>query len=247
VKKIIILVLMTVFVVPCLYADFSYEVGFVSSYVWRGWDLYPKNKPALQPSITYTFGKSGFSVNVWYSYILTDRGEVVDGIILKDLEEIDFTFNYDFSLSENVSLSIGMINYSFLWTPGYTFKDSNSQEFYATLGLPKLFLGPSLSVYYDINLGDGFYFELSGGHSFKLTDNAALELGATLGYNAGQYLSDDDDTGISDLTLSASLPFTIGKIGITPTVNYTHVFLEPLYREGDKKGKLWFAVNIAFN
>jgi uncharacterized protein (TIGR02001 family) len=241
VKKIFILILLTIFVVPGLYADFSYEVGFVSSYVWRGFDLYPKNKPAIQPSITYTFGKSGFSVNVWYSYILADRDQY------KDLEEIDFTFNYDFSLSENVSFSVGMINYSFLWTPGYTFKDGNTQEFYAVLGFPKVFLGPSVSVYYDINLGDGFYITLSGGHSFSLSDKTALELGATLGYNGGQYLNDDDETGISDLTLSASLPFTIGKVGITPTINYTHVFLEPLYREGDKKGKLWFALNIAFN
>lgn len=238
-KKIIILILLLTFVgAGSLFAQFSHEVDFVSSYVWRGWDLFPKNKPAIQPSITYTFGKSGFSVNVWASLNLTDRAE------LKNLDEIDLTLNYDFAVSENINFSVGFINYGFLWTYDYTFKDACTQEFYAVVGFPKMFLGPTLTVYYDINLGDGMYVELAGAHRFKMSENAALELGAALGYNGGQWT---DETGISDLTLSAALPFTIGKVGVTPGFNYTRVFIEDYYRPGDKKDKIWFSINFALD
>lgn len=237
-KKISVLILVSLVAFigsTNLHAGFSYEVGFVSSFVWRGMDLYPKNKPALQPSITYTCGDSGFSINMFASYTLTDRNE------LRELEEIDFTFNYDFQISENISLSVGMTNYGWYYIPDYTFKEGNTQEFYAILGFPRVFLGPSFSVYYDINLGDGLYASFSVGHAFKLSKKVNMEIGASLGYNRKQWI---DESGISDLNLSAAIPFSAGKLSITPSFNYTHVYLESLYREGNKKDKLWFAVII---
>ncbi|MCP4214364.1 MAG: hypothetical protein GY765_06890 [bacterium] len=238
-KKIAVLMIVLALIgLQNVYAGLTYEVGFVTSYVWRGFDMYPKNKPAIQPSITYQVGKSGFSINMWASFAMSDREE------LKELEEIDFTLNYDFQLSENVALSVGMINYGFYWIDDYTFKDGNTQEFYVTAGLPKMIFNPSISVYLDINLGDGLYIALSGGHSFKLSEKTNLELSATLGYNGKQWM---DESGISDLNFSAALPLTVGKFSIAPSINYTHVFLEPLYREGDKKEKLWAAVTIGIN
>jgi uncharacterized protein (TIGR02001 family) len=237
--SILILILLTVSIGSLdLHAGFSYEVGFVSSFVWRGMDLYPKNKPALQPSITYTFGDSGISISMFASYTLTDRNE------LRELEEIDFTFNYDFQISENISFSVGMTNYGWYYIPDYTFKDGNTQEFYAILGFPRFFLGPSFSVYYDINLGDGLYALFSLGHTFKLSGKTHMEISASLGYNRKQWI---DESGISDLNLSAAIPFSVGKLSITPSIHYTHVFLESLYREGNKKEKLWFAVLIGIN
>ncbi len=220
-----------------LHAGFSYEVGFVSSFVWRGSDVYNK-RSAFQPSITYTFGDSGISINLWASYVLTNRDEY------KEFDELDFTFNYDFQISENVLLSVGMINYGYYYIPHYTCKNGNTQEFYAILGFPRVFLGPSFSVFYDINLGDGLYALFSVGHTFKLSGKTNMEISASLGYNRKQWIN---ESGISDLILSAAIPFSVGKLSVTPSFNYTHVYLESLYREGDKKDKLWFAVIIGIN
>jgi hypothetical protein len=240
-KKVsrLILILLIVFIgSPDLHAGFSYEVGFVSSFVWRGMDQYPKNKPALQPSITYTFGDSGISINLWASYVLTNRDEY------KEFDELDFTFNYDFHISENVILSAGIINYGYYYIPHYTCKAGNTQEFYVILGFPRFFLGPSFSVYYDINLGDGLYGLFSLGHTLKLSGKINMEINASLGYNRKQWI---DESGISDFNLSAAIPFSIGRLSIASSINYTHVYLESLYREGDKKDKLWFAVLIGIN
>ncbi len=237
-KFIISMIVASVFLLGCLplAAGFDVEVAYVSSYVWRGMDLYPKGTPALQPSITYTAGKSGFSVNLFASYVLSERDKH------KDLEELTFTFNYDFALSENISLSVGMTNYGYYYIPNYTFKDGNTQEFYAVLGFPNIFLGPALSVFYDINLGDGVYISLAGAHTFNFSKTLALTLDFSIGYNGEQWI---EESGISDVNVSASIPFKLGKITIIPAFYYTHVFLESLYREGDKKDKAWFGVTMA--
>jgi len=236
-RRVVFLFLGVLICTFTVHADFSFECDVVSTFMWRGWDLYD-NRPALQPSVTYAFGNSGLSVNVWASFILKDRD--VD----KELDEVDFTVNYDFQVSENLSLSVGMINYGYYFVHDYSFKDGNTQEFYITAGLPRFILGPAVSVYYDINLGKGLYVELSVGHPFTLTEKLNLELGASLGYNSKLYI---DESGISDLNISASLPFSTGRLRIAPSVNYTHVYLEPLYYEDGKKDRFWFGVNIGIN
>lgn len=219
------------------HAGFRFEFDIASTFMWRGFDLY-ENRPAFQPSVTYAFGDSGLSVNVWASFILEDRD------IDKELDEVDFTVNYDFQVSENVSLSVGMINYGYYFLPDYSFKNGNTQELYITAGLPRFILGPVLSVYYDFNLGKGWYVELSVGRAIALTEKLNLEIGASLGYNSKLYI---DDSGISDLNVSASLPFSVGRLKITPSVNYTHVYLEPLYYEEGKKDRFWFGANFAID
>jgi uncharacterized protein (TIGR02001 family) len=216
-----------------LHAGFNYELGFVSGYVWRGMDNLPKNKPAVQPSITYTFGESGLSVNLWASFSMVERNE------LKQEDEFNITINYDFQISENLSLSMGMINYTFYNIPGYTFKRGNTQEFYMMLGFPGMFLGPSFSMFYDINLADGWYALVSVGHTLTFSEKTSLEVSASLAYNGKLYI---DESGISDLHLSAALPISMGSFTITPSIHYNRAYLESLYREGNKKGKFWFGI-----
>lgn len=236
-RRVIFLLLGVLICTLNVHAGFSFEFDVVSAFMWRGDDLYD-NRPAFQPSVTYAFGDSGLSVNVWASFVLTDRGEY------KTFDEVDFTVNYDFQVSENVSLSVGMMNYGFYFINDYSFKEGNTQEFYITAGLPRFFLGPSLSVYYDINLAKGLYVELSVGQPLTLTEKLNLELGASLGYNSKLYI---DESGISDLNISASLPFSTGRLSIRPSVNYTHVYLEPLYYEEGNKDKFWFGVHVGIN
>ncbi len=41
-------------------AQFEFQADVMSKYIWRGWDLYWNNQPALQPSLTYAFGNRDF-------------------------------------------------------------------------------------------------------------------------------------------------------------------------------------------
>jgi uncharacterized protein (TIGR02001 family) len=236
-KQTILLVLAVLLCTISLHAGFSFEFDFVSAFIWRGMDVY-NNKPAIQPSVTYAFDDSGLSVNVWGSYVLTGNKDY------REMSEVDITVNYDFRVSENISLSVGFINYGFWFMPDYTFKDGNTQEFYISAGLPRALLSPSVSIYYDINLGSGLYVEFSGGHSFALTDRVGLEFNASLGYNSKSFI---DESGISDLNISASVPFSIDNVRMTPSVHYTHVYLEPFYFDGIDKDKFWFSINLVID
>ena len=73
-RRVIFLLLGTLICTLGLHAGFNFECDVVSTFMWRGWDLYG-NRPAFQPSVTYAFGDSGLSVNVWASFILKDRDE----------------------------------------------------------------------------------------------------------------------------------------------------------------------------
>jgi hypothetical protein len=49
----------------------SGSATFVTKYIWRGYNLV--DDPAIQPSLDFGFGDSGFSANVWHSAGLADR------------------------------------------------------------------------------------------------------------------------------------------------------------------------------
>ncbi len=218
---------------PGLYGKgFDFQVDFTSRYIFRGWDLNPVHKPAVQPSVTYGFGESGFAVNVWGSFSFED----------KEVNETDVTLSYDFKTSENLALSVGFIHYGWYFAPGFTFKNNATHEFYLTAGFPNVILGPELTVYYDIGAGDGLYALLSVGGSMKLKGKLAVDLSASLGYNGGQWLPEDAGTGFSDLNLGAAVPFKAGKVTITPFVTYTFVLLDAV---GDEN-HFWFGVSMAF-
>ncbi len=215
--KTIILLLFLFSAAFCLYSGgFSFQADFVSRYIWRGFDLNPTKKPVIQPQVTYAFGDSGFAVNLFLNFSFED----------KNTNEVDFTFSYDFKTGEDFALTVGFTNYAWPYIKDFDFKDHTTQEFFVTAGFPKLPLSPTISVYYDINLGDGLYAELGIGHSVELSKNLTADLSGSLGYNAGQWLPDGANTGFSDLNLGAALPIKTGKFTVTPYATYTFVFLD---------------------
>lgn len=206
------------------------QLDFISSFIFRGTDLNPDKKPVLQPQVTYFLGKSGLSVNLFSSISFED----------KKLTELDLTLAYDHAISESLAVSVGVIHYGWYLHDDFTFKKDTTTEFFAGVTLPRIPLSPKLTLYYDINLGDGLYAELALLQSLKVGKNTQLDLSATLGYNAGQWLPEDADTGFSDLTFGATLPLKTGKISIVPYVNYTFVLLDAL---GDKNF-FWAGLSI---
>lgn len=215
-----------------LNAAVSLKLDFASRYIWRGFDVFSPNKPAIQPSFTYDFGKSGFSINIWGSFSLAERDR------LKSLDEIDITLTYEGKITDELSFQFGIIHYGWYNVENFIFKDSTTHEFFISAVFPEFFLSPALTVFYDINLGDGFYVLFQGGHSIKFSDTVMPNLSFSLGYNAGQWI---EDSGFSDLNIGISLTFMFNKITIAPFLNYTIVFLDSV----NKDNEIWFGLSLA--
>ena len=105
-KKTGIMVVGMVLAAICAFGSISAEaaetsgsasVDVMSSYMWRGFELY--EDAALQPSAGITYG--GFGANLWADYN-TDPGEAV---------ETDLTLNYSFSV-DKFSFDAGYIYYA---------------------------------------------------------------------------------------------------------------------------------------
>jgi hypothetical protein len=217
---------------PPIYGVVSAQVDLVSRYIWRGFDLLPDNHAAVQPSLTFDLGESGFSLNLWGSFALAQRSE------FKSSDEIDVTVSYDFTMPEGWQLTAGFTHYGYWSAENFTFKDSTSQEVFATITRTDLPLSPSLSVYYDLNLGSGLYITLGGSRELKLNEKTSLEMGGLIGFNSRQYI---DKTGFSDINLYARVPLTLGKLTLTPSLNV----MVPLMDEINENTEIWFGFSAA--
>ncbi len=210
----------------------SPQLDLVSRYIWRGFDLLPENHPAVQPSLTVDLGESGFSLGLWSSFALAERGE------FKYSDEIDLTISYDFKVPENWELSAGFTLYGYWFAEDFSFKDATSPELYATVTRTDLPLSPCLSVYIDLNLGSGLYVTLGGSRELQLKAGTNMELGGSIGFNSKQYI---DKSGFSDISLYAKVPLTAGKLTLTPSLN----LMIPLLDEVNEDTEIWFGFSAA--
>ncbi len=208
------------------------QVDLVSRYIWRGFDLLPDNHAAIQSSLTIDLGKSGFSLNVWSSFALAQRG------VFKYSDEIDLTLEYAFKMAEGWELSAGFIHYGYWFADDFKFKDHTSLEVYALVARTDLPLSPTLSVYYDLNLGSGLYVTLGGSQEWKVGEKANLEVGGLIGFNSRQYI---DKTGFSEIGLYARLPLRLGGLTLTPSLNV----MIPLIDEVNEDTEIWFGLSAA--
>ncbi|MDT8392169.1 MAG: hypothetical protein RRC34_16835 [Lentisphaeria bacterium] len=185
----------------------SLELGvdLYSHYVWRGMLL--TDDPVVQPSVTVGF--AGFALNVWGSIDTTDLNERGTGGPTYRMQELDFTLSYDVTVADVVNLGIGYIEYTF---PGTPFP--RTSEVYASVGLDVI-LEPTLAVYWDFDEVEGFYANLSVGHTFELTESLQLSLGAALGWGDKNYYEyyfggwADPESSLADYTFSASLDYAV--------------------------------------
>ena len=209
----------------------SAQVDLVSRYIWRGFDLLPDNHWAIQPSFNVDLGKSGFSLNIWSSFALAQRGT------FKYSDEIDVTLTYAFKMPEGWELTAGFTNYGYWFANDFKFKANTSQEVYATAAKTDLPLSPKFSVYYDFNLGSGLYITLGGSHKLKINEDVSMEMGGLIGFNGRQYI---DKTGFSDIDLYTRVPLTIGKVTLTPSL---YVMI-PLLDGVNEDTEIWFGFSV---
>ena len=158
--------------------------------------------------------------------------------MFKHSDEIDVTLSYSFKVPEGWELTAGFTNYGYWFADDFKFKDNTSQEVYATVARTDLPLSPTLSVYYDFNLGSGLYVTLGGSHELKVSEKVSVEVGGLIGFNSRQYI---DKTGFSDIDLYARVPLAAGRLTLTPSLNV----MIPLLDEVNEDTEIWFGFSAA--
>lgn len=180
------------------HAQLSATVTATTDYDFRGVSLSAKD-PALQASLDYAFGETGFYVGAWGSNI--DYGDDVDGDI-----EVDLYAGYDGSINDDTSWTVGLTWYTY---PGSSSSATKSKiEAYPEIWLGGTYKGFELKQWYAIEYdgeNDAMYTE--GNYTFELPQNFSLSLHA--GYNWG-----DAFDGFEYLDYGVALGYDVGNFSL---------------------------------
>ncbi|UCC98096.1 MAG: hypothetical protein JSW66_19895 [Phycisphaerales bacterium] len=214
---------------------------FLGKYLWRGQNLVDDRVLQSGAGIGY----KGLTASAWGNLDLTgengNRGE---------FSEVDLTLDYSWQCSrlDVLSYSVGLIYYDF---PVPKAGDDTTELYWGlSLDVPA---GPSVTVYHDIDEAEGAYVSLGIGHSFAEVLElgpripVSLDLGATLGWGSASYNKfywGSDNGKFNDLVLSLALPFEIGGLTVTPSVNYVTLVSDDIRRTdayGRDSDDLWYA------
>jgi hypothetical protein len=241
------------------------DLGFFSSYVWRGLTL--TNKPVAQPALYVSFpvGNASITAGGWSSIDLGKYDDADDlsqsgGSSAFNLAEFQPYAEVSFPLGR-ATLTGGVTGYIYpndapapalgLMTTG-----ENSWEIYGKLGLDAL-LSPEVSVYYDVDRVKGAYIEGGVSYSLDASQQVSVDLGAVAGFSAGQDASGSLeelprflDDGFTHLDLSAGIPFTAGSIAITPVLHVIVTgdeFTKATSPTDDSDVKLWGGVTLSWS
>lgn len=187
----------------------TFATAFASRYVWRGQIL--SEGVVAQPTAVITLG--GFSANLWGNIDLDNEEQDDDGIVMN---ETDLTLNYTVPVGP-VSLTGGFIHYDF--------DGSDTQELYLTAAVATL-LNPTLSLYYDIDEGQGGFAVLAFSHALP-AGPISLTAGGSIGFNLGDAAmganaDGKDFTGLyyGEVSLATSIPL-FANVSVDPRVAYS--------------------------
>ncbi len=187
----------------------SFSTAFASRYVWRGQTL--SQGIVAQPTVGMTLG--GFSANLWSNVDLDNDEADDDGIVMN---ETDLTLSYSVPVGP-VSLTGGFIHYDF--------DGADTQEIFLTGELAVL-LNPSLSLYYDIDDGEGGFAVLAISQEIP-AGPISLSAGASVGFNLGDKAmglnaAGEDFTGLyyGEVSLATSIPI-FGHVSLEPRIAYS--------------------------
>lgn len=211
--------------------NMSSNLTLVSRYIFRGSDIIRNDRPAIQPSLTLNFGKSGLWFNVWSAIALVDT----------DFVELDFIVGYDKVLSKDIVVSTGAGYFTFPSYPNYPDKNSTSPEIYLGTTFSSVPLSPRLTSYYDFNLGDGFYLTLDLQKSFTFVGRI-LRPTFLLAYT-NQNKDFGVDPGLSDICFGLSTDFVFKGLTLTPSLNYVIVPNETVNQEDE----IWAGLSVNYD
>ncbi len=217
-----------------------------SAYVWRGMVI--TDRPVYQPGATLSYDTGDFgtlSANVWANADMSDHAGHRTGA---GLNEIDYTAAYSVDISD-FTLGAGHIWYTFPKASGQDYYNS-TREVYASVAYNNDIVTPSLAVYYDYALMDGYYGLAALNKSIDLTDQLSLGLTASLGAGDEDYMGyfGVDGAGLMDFNLGASLTYALtDNLSVGAKVMWTSLIdgdardAEAYYAED----LLWGGLNLA--
>jgi hypothetical protein len=207
------------------------DVTLASRYIWRGFDCIADDRHAIEPSITFDFGKSGVWFNAWSAFALADT----------DFVELDLVVGYDRALSEDWMLSAGAGYFTFPSMPNYPDENSATPEVSAGVTLTSFPLSPNLTFYYDFNMGDGLYTAFSLSRGF-LVKEKLISSTVLAGYTR-QYREIGVDPGFSDICLGISADFDWKALTLAPSINYVIVPNETINDENE----IWVGLSVGWS
>jgi uncharacterized protein (TIGR02001 family) len=172
-------------------AQFSSTVDVVSDYDFRGVSLSARD-PALQASLDYTFGESGFSAGAWATNV--DFGRDYDADV-----EVDYYVDYVRALNDTLALVAGISLYTY---PGsdvdsspeaYVGVDAGDFAFrqwftddYSALGETAFYTEANYTAALSESVALIFHAGYSYGAAFE--DAELIDFAVGLDYSAGNFI-----------------------------------------------------------
>ena len=200
---------------------------FVSSYIWRGQDLYGDNDPAHQPYVDITLAEyclgADLGLSLWSSFPLS-RGH-------ENAEEFDYTVSLSNNFWEVWDASFGYTYFDFpnsgstadVSEPWVSLTLNNivpdlpaeiAAHVFAGYDLQAASGGPDEGWYYSW----GFSTELDLPSSMFMQEGQSLSLGVTNWGNDG--VAGLEPSGLYATDLSLATSFNLGKLNISPGLNF---------------------------
>lgn len=207
--------------------SFSLSTGYVSKYMWRGYDLF-NDDPSFQPDISVDFESIGLYMGIWAAY--STNGGCVDpfGDPCKDWDEYDYYIGRYSSLWEDSTFETGYtleyIYFNFFRQTGQdTQKVSFGVEFPGLLpsvGLESTVLYSTVYYGWVVKRGgvDSRWLKFGINHDYSFDKHTATVL-AELYWDDGAG-SFEMEKGWSSLKVGLTDEMKIGFFSFTPTVYY---------------------------
>ena len=220
--------------------DVSVGIDYCSKQVTRGLIDNEEGIATLSAAIEW----EGFSFEVDGIFNTTDEMEE-DGYDAWDNTEVDYIFGYgytfgadDFGLPTDIELAL---DYTYEWDNGGELEDDDHVQYiHASIGLPEVFLSPTLAGEWMLDQFHGQYYSLELSHTFELVagegEDADPAVGLTLSVVQGladkKYNEDDlekDFWAFRDTTLTATLDWIVcDYLTVSPYISYSDHFGGPV-------------------
>ena len=220
--------------------EFTAGIDYCSKQVTRGLIDNEEGIATASASI----GWQGFSLEVDGIFNTTDIAKE-EGYDAWDNTEVDYIVGYgytfgadDYGLPTDIELGL---DYTYEWDNGGELEDDDHVQYiHASIGLPEVFLSPTLAGEWMLDQFHGQYYSLELSHTFELVagegEDADPAVGLTLSLVQGladkKYNEDDmekDFWAFRDTTLTATLDWIVcDYLTVSPYISYSDHFGGPV-------------------
>ena len=231
--------------------DATLDFTYATQYMWHGYDMYPDDHGAFQPSVKFEW--NGFYTTLWGSW--------ADESGFTNASELDYIVGWNKTFWEDNYYALSLNTW---WNYFDYYNDHTgleSQEIALSLSLPNLIpLGPSklvphYTLYYDFDafdaaktLKDGFFHEFGLDYAIPIPalipdqKEQAISLGWQVTYEDDVYVG--VKSGFSHTTASISTTFEWKGFYFTPAVKYQWSLEDTMNPENELYGL--FSIGYSF-